>query len=218
MTCTWCTKFLPWNSGFRSSISPRMQPTDQQSTAVEYGRCGARSTSGQRYQRVTTYSVSGFLASSAASARAASAARPATHRERPKSVMRTRQSRETRTLPGFRSRCRMPTLCRAWTPSRIWHSMHETCSAVRTCLDETTRCRSESMSSMTMKRSSEPPGRSTASWRLITFGCPRSRCMSRSSRSVCRASQQSSAQGLTRLIATRRAPASCASTALQTTP
>ena len=34
ITCTWCTKFFPWNRGFRAINSPKMQPTDQQSTAA----------------------------------------------------------------------------------------------------------------------------------------------------------------------------------------
>mmetsp|Transcript_24547 Transcript_24547/g.60884 ORF Transcript_24547/g.60884 Transcript_24547/m.60884 type:complete len:299 (-) Transcript_24547:262-1158(-) len=112
----------PLKSGARRRISPSTQPADHRSIWLEYRRL-PHSSSGQRYQRVTTYDVPTKLRSSGPSA-------TGQLREMPKSAMRSSQSLLISRLDGFRSRWTTPAAWSACSPHSICHTKNCACSSV----------------------------------------------------------------------------------------
>mmetsp|Transcript_114388 Transcript_114388/g.319655 ORF Transcript_114388/g.319655 Transcript_114388/m.319655 type:complete len:204 (-) Transcript_114388:134-745(-) len=168
--------FFPGKRAFRPKISPRMHPTAQRSIEELY--ClGSSITSGARYHRVTTYSVSTPHACS--SSPSGSGMSP---RAKPKSQTLSLQSALRRMFAGFRSRCATPAACRWLSARRIWTVMTCTCFSVSACFDWMTLCKSAGMYGSTRYTSSnDGDGTAGKSRRCRRFSCRR-RARSRISR------------------------------------
>mmetsp|Transcript_14334 Transcript_14334/g.32200 ORF Transcript_14334/g.32200 Transcript_14334/m.32200 type:complete len:200 (+) Transcript_14334:435-1034(+) len=136
MTCSWCCGFFPRKRGSWRITSAKMQPTPQTSTALPY-MAHSSSSSGGRYQRVTTYSVS----------MSTPASKP---RARPKSHSARSQLAFTSRLEGFRSRCSTLAECTYFRPRRIWNRKYCRCWSVSTWRERMMRSRSLSIRLVTM--------------------------------------------------------------------
>mmetsp|Transcript_36652 Transcript_36652/g.90504 ORF Transcript_36652/g.90504 Transcript_36652/m.90504 type:complete len:280 (-) Transcript_36652:472-1311(-) len=133
MISSWCTTFLPGNSGFPLSISAKMQPMLQMSMAGVYLVKKDPHSSGARYHRVTTYSV---MYSCSLLVRA-----------RPKSQILRSQLALSSRLEGFRSRCSTLALWMYFRPLSSWYTKYWQWSSDRGWLERMIWCRSVSMSS-----------------------------------------------------------------------
>mmetsp|Transcript_144 Transcript_144/g.586 ORF Transcript_144/g.586 Transcript_144/m.586 type:complete len:253 (+) Transcript_144:1308-2066(+) len=175
------------------------------STACEYDG-QLRSSSGARYQRVTTYSVKKSSRPSSPSGGVAPALAS------PKSQMQRSQLALTRRLEGLMSRCMTSAECTYLRARRTWYRKNDTWSSDSGCDERKMRCRSVSMSSYTRKTSSPVHSTSRSG---ATLSCRRWR-MSAISRSVRRASMALEKTFDTFLTATRSPESS--SRAATTTP
>nr|GMD10510.1 Protein PAF1-like protein [Ipomoea batatas] len=94
------------NKGSLVIISPRIHPTDQTSIAAVYSE-QLRSSSGARYQRVTTYSVMKSVSDVVLA--------------KPKSPIFRSQFELRSKLLGFRSRCNTFAECTYFSPLKSWY-------------------------------------------------------------------------------------------------
>mmetsp|Transcript_22347 Transcript_22347/g.49735 ORF Transcript_22347/g.49735 Transcript_22347/m.49735 type:complete len:200 (+) Transcript_22347:421-1020(+) len=136
MTCSWCWGLSPLKKGSWTITSAKMHPTLHTSTGLPY-MAHSSSSSGGRYQRVTTYSVS----------MSTPASKP---RARPKSHSARSQLAFTSRLEGFRSRCSTLAECTYFRPRRIWNRKYCRCWSVSTWRERMMRSRSLSIRLVTM--------------------------------------------------------------------
>jgi hypothetical protein len=111
---------FPLNKHRRDNISARIHPQDQMSTFVVYAAQQQRS-SGERYQRVQTYSVICWSASEACSPMLFSS------RAIPKSQIRRSQLLLTRRFFGFKSLWMILAEWIYFNPRKIWYKKNTQC-------------------------------------------------------------------------------------------
>mmetsp|Transcript_48847 Transcript_48847/g.141480 ORF Transcript_48847/g.141480 Transcript_48847/m.141480 type:complete len:243 (-) Transcript_48847:187-915(-) len=166
MRWSWCSSALPGRSGFLLRSSPKLQPMDQMSTLAEYV-LEPSSSSGERYQSVTTFLVQGWGGSPN------SLARPKSASFRTPRLVRSR-------LLSLMSRCITDRACRCSTARSSCSTRHFT-SAWPKGLSMRSRRAPTSCSQYSNTRKT-PPCRPHATSKSVTmFGC-RSRWRSPTSR------------------------------------